>query len=53
MDNAAAMMLCMPIMIDRIKSTSVDGIVNGVEVNSFIDGFSSQAKSQITLVSAM
>ncbi|KAG1879047.1 hypothetical protein F4604DRAFT_1923189 [Suillus subluteus] len=47
--NAAAMVLSMPIMIDRIKSTSVDGILNGVEVNSFIDNFSSQAKGQITL----
>ncbi|KAG0695164.1 hypothetical protein DFH29DRAFT_1005687 [Suillus ampliporus] len=49
MGNAAAMILCMPITIDRIKSTSIDGIVNGVEVNSFIDDFSSQAKSQTTL----
>ncbi|KAG1886922.1 uncharacterized protein F5891DRAFT_1200307 [Suillus fuscotomentosus] len=47
--NAAAMVLCMPITIDRIRSTSVDGILNGVEVNSFIDDFSSQAKGQITL----
>lgn len=53
MGNTAAMVLCMPITIDRIKSTSVDGILNGVEVNSFIDDFSSQAKGQITLVSAM
>ncbi|KAG2053006.1 hypothetical protein BDR06DRAFT_1009118 [Suillus hirtellus] len=49
MGNAAAMMLCMPITISRIRSTSVDGILNGVEVNSFVDDFSSQAKSQITL----
>ncbi|KAG2035462.1 hypothetical protein BDR03DRAFT_983623 [Suillus americanus] len=43
------MMLCMPITIGRIRSTSIDGVLNGVEVNSFIDGFSSQAKSQIAL----
>ncbi|KAG2029662.1 hypothetical protein BDR03DRAFT_987621 [Suillus americanus] len=49
MSNAAAMMLCMPITIGRIRSTSIDGVLNGVEVNSFIDGFSSQAKSQIAL----
>lgn len=53
MGNVAAMMLCMPITIGRIRSTSVDGILNGVEVNLFIDDFSSQAKSQVTLVSAM
>ncbi|KAG2113384.1 hypothetical protein DEU56DRAFT_761946 [Suillus clintonianus] len=49
MGNAAAMVLCMPITIDRIKSTSVDGVLNGVEVNSFINDFSSQAQGQITL----
>ncbi|KAG2335414.1 hypothetical protein BDR05DRAFT_954091 [Suillus weaverae] len=49
MGNVAAMMLCMPITIGRIRSTSIDGILNGVEVNSFVDNFSSQAKSQITL----
>ncbi|KAG1783332.1 hypothetical protein EV702DRAFT_1041021 [Suillus placidus] len=49
MGSAAAMMLCMPITIGRIRSTSVDGILNGVEVNSFVDDFSSQAKSQVTL----
>lgn len=49
MGNAAAMMLCIPITIGRIRRTSVDGVLNGVEVNSFIDDFSSQARSQITL----
>ncbi|KAG1779681.1 hypothetical protein EV702DRAFT_1195054 [Suillus placidus] len=49
MGNATAMMLCMPITIGRIRSTSVDGILNRVEVNSFVDDFSSQAKSQVTL----
>ncbi|KIK31910.1 hypothetical protein CY34DRAFT_111188 [Suillus luteus UH-Slu-Lm8-n1] len=49
MGNVAAMMLCMPITIGRIRSISVDGILNGVEVNLFIDDFSSQAKSQVTL----
>ncbi|KIK41669.1 hypothetical protein CY34DRAFT_107206 [Suillus luteus UH-Slu-Lm8-n1] len=49
MGNAAAMMLCMPITIGRIRRTSVDGILNGVEVNSLVDDFSSRAKNQITL----
>ncbi|KAG2343795.1 hypothetical protein BDR05DRAFT_947901 [Suillus weaverae] len=49
MGNAAAMVLRMPIMVDCIKSTSVDGVMNGVEVNSFINDFSTQAKGQITL----
>ncbi|KAG2737390.1 hypothetical protein P692DRAFT_20761925, partial [Suillus brevipes Sb2] len=49
MGNAAAMVLCMPITIGRIRRTSVDGILNGVEVNSLVDDFSSQAKNQITL----
>lgn len=53
MGNTAATILCMPITIDRIRNTSVDGIVNGVDVKTFIDDFSSQAKSQITLVSAV
>jgi hypothetical protein len=53
MGNAAAMVLCMPITIGRIRRTSVDGILNGVEVNSLVDDFSSQAKNQITLVSVM
>ncbi|KAG2105835.1 uncharacterized protein F5147DRAFT_654077 [Suillus discolor] len=49
MGNTAATILCMPITIDCIKNTSVDGIVNGVDVRTFIDDFTSQAKSQITL----
>ncbi|KAG2747419.1 hypothetical protein P692DRAFT_201806556 [Suillus brevipes Sb2] len=49
MGNTAATILCMPITIDRIRNTSVDGIVNGVDVKTFIDDFSNQAKSQITL----
>ncbi|KAG2359803.1 hypothetical protein BDR07DRAFT_1378418 [Suillus spraguei] len=47
--NAIAMVLCVPVTIERIQTTSVDGIVNGVEVRQFINDFSSQAKSQITL----
>ncbi|KAG1786647.1 hypothetical protein EV424DRAFT_1551381 [Suillus variegatus] len=47
--NAAAMVLCVPVTIERIQTTSVDGIVNGVEVRRFVNDFSSQAKSQITL----
>lgn len=51
MGNTAATMLCMPITISRVKRTSIDGIVNGVEVQSFIDDFSTQTRNQITLVS--
>ncbi|KAG1796341.1 uncharacterized protein HD556DRAFT_1307077 [Suillus plorans] len=47
--NTAATMLCMPITFSRVRSTSVDGIVNGVEVQSFIDDFGSQTRNQITL----
>ncbi|KAG1792277.1 uncharacterized protein HD556DRAFT_1309354 [Suillus plorans] len=51
MANIAATMLCMLITIECIRSTSVDGIINGVEVQTFINDFSSQTKSQIILVS--
>ncbi|KAG0707426.1 hypothetical protein DFH29DRAFT_871454 [Suillus ampliporus] len=51
--NAAAMMLCMPITVERIRDTSVDGIINGVEVQAFIDAFSNQTKNQINLVSTV
>lgn len=53
MANVTATVLCMPITIERVRSTSVDGIINGVEVQGFIDDFSSQTKNQITLVSAI
>ncbi|KAG1787248.1 uncharacterized protein HD556DRAFT_1503378 [Suillus plorans] len=51
MGNTTATILCMPITIaiTCIKSTSVDGIVNGVEVQSFINDFGSQTRNQITL----
>ncbi|KAG1888492.1 hypothetical protein F4604DRAFT_1674179 [Suillus subluteus] len=49
--NAAAVVLCVPVTIEHIQTTSVDGIVNGVEVRRFVNDFSSQAKSQITLTS--
>ncbi|KAG1858589.1 hypothetical protein C8R48DRAFT_775026 [Suillus tomentosus] len=49
MSNSAATVLCMPVTIARVRSTSVDGIVNGVEVQSFIDDFSNQTRNQITL----
>jgi hypothetical protein len=52
MANAAATVFCMPITIDSVKRTSVDGIVNGVEVRNFVDNLSSQTRNQITLVSA-
>ncbi|KAG2062948.1 hypothetical protein BDR04DRAFT_1164433 [Suillus decipiens] len=47
--NVVAMVLCVPVTIERIRTTSVDGIVNGVEVRRFVNDFSNQAKSQITL----
>ncbi|KAG1831701.1 hypothetical protein EV424DRAFT_1342699 [Suillus variegatus] len=47
--NTAATMLCMPITFSRVRSTSVDGIINGVEVQLFIDDFGSQTRNQITL----
>ncbi|KAG1758509.1 hypothetical protein EDD22DRAFT_849952 [Suillus occidentalis] len=50
MGNTTAKMLCMPITISHIKSTSINGIINGVEVQSFIDDFGSQTRNQITLV---
>lgn len=53
MSNSAATVLCMPITIARVRSTSIDGIINGVEVQSFIDDFSNQTRNQITLVSAI
>jgi hypothetical protein len=53
MANVTATVLCMPITIERVRSTSVDGIINGVEVQGFIDDFSSQTKNQITLVSTL
>jgi hypothetical protein len=53
MANITATVLCMPITIKHIRSTFVDGIINGVEVQGFIDDFSSQTKNQITLVSIL
>ncbi|KAG2361601.1 hypothetical protein BDR07DRAFT_1485663 [Suillus spraguei] len=50
--NAAAIVLCVPVTIECIQTTSVDGIVNGVEVRRFVDNFSNQTKSQITLAGA-
>ncbi|KIK32958.1 hypothetical protein CY34DRAFT_18689 [Suillus luteus UH-Slu-Lm8-n1] len=49
MGNAAATVFCMPITVDGVKRTSVDGIVNGVEVRTFVDNLSNQTKNQITL----
>ncbi|KAG2062728.1 hypothetical protein BDR04DRAFT_1164724 [Suillus decipiens] len=43
------MVLCVPVTIERIRTTSVDGIMNGVEVRRFVNDLSNQAKSQITL----
>lgn len=52
MSNTAATVFCMPVTIESVKRTSVDGIVNGVEVKNFVDNLSNQMKSQITLVGA-
>ncbi|KAG2087840.1 hypothetical protein BD769DRAFT_1396427 [Suillus cothurnatus] len=40
---------CMPITIDSVKRTSIDGIINGVEVRNFVNNLSSQTRNQITL----
>jgi hypothetical protein len=39
--------------IKRLRDIYVDGLVNGVDMNEFVDDFSAQAKPQTTLVSAM
>jgi hypothetical protein len=39
--------------VAQMRRTSVDGIMNGVEIKIFIDNLSSQAKNQITLVTAV
>ncbi|KAG2352865.1 hypothetical protein BDR07DRAFT_1383805 [Suillus spraguei] len=49
MGNTAATVFCMPVTIESVKRTSIDGIVNGVEVKNFVDNLSSQTKNQITL----
>ncbi|KAG2740813.1 hypothetical protein P692DRAFT_20752447 [Suillus brevipes Sb2] len=39
----------MLVTIESVKKTSVDGVVNGVEVRNFVENLNSQMKSQITL----
>jgi hypothetical protein len=40
------------IVLERLKYVYVDGLVNGVDIRSFADDFSAQAKAQTTVVSA-
>ncbi|KIK34657.1 hypothetical protein CY34DRAFT_17569 [Suillus luteus UH-Slu-Lm8-n1] len=49
MGNTAATIFCMPVTIESVKRTSVDGVVNGVEVRNFVENLNSQTKGQITL----
>ena len=50
----AVVMLWIPMMVlRRLRKIHVDGLVNGVDMNAFLDDFISQAKSQTTVVSAI
>lgn len=40
-------------VLRRLRKIHVDGLVNGVDMNAFLDDFISQAKSQTTVVSAI
>lgn len=52
MTGLAVTMLYIPIMVlKRLRSIYVDGLINGVDIRGFIDDFSVQAKSQTTVVS--
>jgi hypothetical protein len=37
--SAAAIVLCMPLTIEHIQATSMDRIVNGVEVWQFVNDY--------------
>jgi hypothetical protein len=51
--GAAVIMFWIPfIVLERLKYVYVDGLVNGVDIRSFADDFSAQAKAQTTVVSA-
>ncbi|KAG1888618.1 hypothetical protein F4604DRAFT_1674279 [Suillus subluteus] len=51
MAGAAVAMFWIPLMVLRcLKQIYVDGLVNGVDIRSFTDNFSAQAKAQTTVV---
>ncbi|KAG2743274.1 hypothetical protein P692DRAFT_20183474 [Suillus brevipes Sb2] len=50
----AVVMLWIPMMVlRRLRKIHVDGLVNGVDMNAFLDDFISQAKSQTTVASVI
>ncbi|KAG2112781.1 hypothetical protein DEU56DRAFT_762024 [Suillus clintonianus] len=52
--GAAAAMLWIPLMmLRRLKTIYVDGLVNVVDIRSFTDNFSAQAKAQTTVASVI
>ncbi|KAG1848374.1 hypothetical protein C8R48DRAFT_730110 [Suillus tomentosus] len=54
MTGIAVTMLYIPIMVlKRLRSIYVDGLVNGVDMRGFTDDFSVQAKSQTTVASVI
>ncbi|KAG1751526.1 uncharacterized protein EDB91DRAFT_1078293 [Suillus paluster] len=54
MAGAAVVMLWIPLMVLRcLKKIYVDGLVNGVDIRSFTDDFSAQAKAQATVASVI
>ncbi|KAG1732429.1 uncharacterized protein EDB91DRAFT_1084758 [Suillus paluster] len=54
MAGATVIMLWIPLMVLRhLKKIYVDGLVNGVDIRSFTDDFSAQAKAQATVASVI
>ncbi|KAG1874031.1 hypothetical protein C8R48DRAFT_769418 [Suillus tomentosus] len=54
MTAVAVAMFWVPIMVlKRLRTIYVDGLVNGVDMKKFIDDFSAQAKSQTTVASVI
>jgi hypothetical protein len=41
------------VVLERLKDIYIDGIVNGVDVRDFVDEFTTQTKSQATVVSTI
>jgi hypothetical protein len=45
-------MFCLPVLVrERLKQIHVDGLVNYLDLKTFIDEFNSQNNAQIALVS--
>ncbi|KAG1781192.1 hypothetical protein EV702DRAFT_1193377 [Suillus placidus] len=52
--GVAVAMFCIPIMIlKRLQSIYVDGLISGVDIRRFTDDFSAQAKAQATVASVI